>query len=42
MRVFPIGGKRRKYDNYRDGSGYAVLCRVLLTLGVHATYEADG
>jgi hypothetical protein len=42
MRVFPIGGKRRKYDNHRDGSGYAVHCRVLLALGVTATYEASG
>jgi hypothetical protein len=42
VKVRPIGGKARKYDNYRDGSGYAVLCRVLLALGVNASYEARG
>jgi hypothetical protein len=42
LRVCPIGGKARKYDNYRDGSGYAVLCRVLGALGVNASFEARG
>jgi hypothetical protein len=42
VKVRPIGGKARKYDNYRDGSGYAVLCRVLRALGVDAAYEAGG
>jgi hypothetical protein len=42
VKVRRIGGKPRKYDNYRDGSGYAVLCRVLLALGVNASYEATG
>jgi hypothetical protein len=42
VKVRPVGGKARKYDNYRDGSGYAVLCRVLLALGVNASYEARG
>jgi hypothetical protein len=42
VKVRPIGGKARKYDNYRDGSGFAVLCRLLLALGVNASYEARG
>ena len=42
LRVRPIGGKARKYDNYRDGSGYAVLCRVLIALGVNASFEPRG
>jgi hypothetical protein len=42
VKVRPIGGKARKYDNYRDGSGYAVLCRVLVALGVNATFEPLG
>ncbi|WP_433370128.1 hypothetical protein ACQPZX_44910 [Actinoplanes sp. CA-142083] len=40
VKVRPIGGKARKYENYRDGSGYAVLCRVLLALGVSASFES--
>jgi len=40
--VRPIGGKARKYDNYRDGSGFAVLCRVLIALGANASFEARG
>jgi len=42
LRVRPIGGKARKYDNYRDGSGFAVLCRVLIALGANASFEARG
>ncbi|WP_433788633.1 hypothetical protein [Actinoplanes sp. CA-252034] len=42
VKVRPIGGKARKYDDYRDASGYAVLCRVLLALGVNASFEARG
>lgn len=42
VKVRPIGGKVRKYDNYRDGSGYAVLCRVLVALGVDASFEPFG
>jgi hypothetical protein len=42
VKVRLTGGKARKYDNYRDGSGYAVLCRVLRALGVNASYEASG
>ncbi|XVV17180.1 hypothetical protein ACQP2X_23225 [Actinoplanes sp. CA-131856] len=42
VKVRLIGGKTRKYDNYRDGSGYAVLCRVLIALGVNASFESRG
>jgi hypothetical protein len=42
VKVRPIAGRPRKYDNYRDGSGYAVLCRLLLALGVEASFEARG
>ena len=42
VKVRRTGGKAHKYDNYRDGSGYAVLCRVLLALGVSASFEARG
>jgi hypothetical protein len=42
VKVRPIAGKARKYDNYRDGSGYAVLCRVLVALGVNASFEPRG
>jgi len=42
LRVRPIGGKARKYDNYRDGSGYAVLGRLLVALGANASFEARG
>jgi hypothetical protein len=39
LRLRLATGKTRTYDNYRDGSGYAVLTRVLLALGVPAAYE---
>ncbi|MEV6302656.1 hypothetical protein AB0M02_24805 [Actinoplanes sp. NPDC051861] len=42
VKVRLIGGKTRRYDNYRDGSGYAVLCRVLAALDVNASFEARG
>jgi hypothetical protein len=42
VEVRPISGKARKYHNYQDGSGYAVLSRVLLTLGVNVSFEASG
>jgi len=42
VRVHPIGAKPRKYDDHRDGSGYAVLGRVLLALGVNASFEPRG
>ncbi|MBG0568646.1 hypothetical protein [Actinoplanes aureus] len=42
VKVRPIGGRARNYDNYRDGSGYAVLCRLLVALGVNASFEARG
>ncbi|MET7423016.1 hypothetical protein [Dactylosporangium sp. NPDC005555] len=42
VKVRPFTGRARTYDNYRDGSGYSVLCRVLLELGVQASFEARG
>jgi hypothetical protein len=42
VKVRPVGRKARKYHNYRDGSGYAVLCRVLVALGVNASYAPRG
>ncbi|GIE76326.1 hypothetical protein Aph02nite_22760 [Actinoplanes philippinensis] len=42
VKVRRIGGKALKYDNYRDGSGYAVLCHVLIALGVDASFEPRG
>jgi hypothetical protein len=42
VKVRLIGGKTRKYHDYRDGSGFAVLCRILLALGVNASFEARG
>ena len=40
VKVRPISGKARNYHNHQDGSGYAVISRVLLALGVNASYEA--
>ncbi|GIE28599.1 hypothetical protein Ait01nite_016440 [Actinoplanes italicus] len=42
MKVRPIAGRARKYDDYRDGSGYAVFCRALAGLGVNASFEPRG
>ncbi|GAA3221613.1 hypothetical protein GCM10010532_052030 [Dactylosporangium siamense] len=35
-------GKSRRYVNYLDGSGYSVLCQLLVGLGAQASYEARG
>ncbi|MFF5225578.1 hypothetical protein [Dactylosporangium sp. NPDC000521] len=42
VKVHPVAGKARTYTDHRDGSGYAVLCRVLLALGVSASFEPRG
>ncbi|MFC4040004.1 hypothetical protein ACFO1B_16375 [Dactylosporangium siamense] len=42
VKVRLTSGKARKHDNYRDGSGYEVLCRLVMALGVQASYEASG
>jgi hypothetical protein len=42
MQVFPIGGKRRTYNNYVDGSGFGVLCRLLAELGISASFDPTG
>ncbi|MEV4132074.1 hypothetical protein AB0J72_07895 [Dactylosporangium sp. NPDC049742] len=42
VKVRPVAGKARTYTDHRAGSGYSVLCRVLLALGVTASYEARG
>ncbi len=42
VKVRPVRGRARTYDNYRDESGYAVLCRLLLALGAPASFVAAG
>lgn len=42
VKLRPIRGKTRKYDNYRDASGYAVLCRLLIALGADASFAPRG
>jgi hypothetical protein len=42
MKIFPVRGRKRTYDNYVDGSGFGVLCRLLVELGISASFDPTG
>ena len=42
VRVFPAGGKKRTHNDYADGSGYGVLCLLLVELGISASFDSTG
>ena len=42
MQIFPVRGRKRTYNNYRDGSGFGVLCRLLVELGINASFDPTG
>jgi hypothetical protein len=41
MKIFGEGSKRA-YNNYVDGSGFGVLCRLLVELGISASFDPTG
>jgi hypothetical protein len=42
MKIFPVRGRKRTYNNYVDGSGFGVLCRLLVELGISASFDPTG
>jgi hypothetical protein len=42
MKIIPVRGRKRTYDNYVDGSGFGVLCRLLVELGISASFDPTG
>ena len=42
MKIFPVRGRKRTYNNYVGGSGFGVLCRLLVELGISASFDPTG
>ena len=42
MTIIPVSGSKRTYHNYADGSGFGVLCRLLVELGINASFDPTG
>ena len=42
MTIIPVRGRTRTYHNYADGSSFGVLCRLLVELGISASFDPTG